>query len=1232
MAAIEFTNEQSKVIHHDTCNLLVSAAAGSGKTAVLVQRIMELVLDGPKKTDIDRILVVTFTRNAAAQMKERIMQALEKRLEETPEDPHLLRQSVLIHQANITTIDSFCQSVVKNYFHKLDIDPAFRIGDETELELLWEQAVSEVLEEAHEAGEPEFLNLVDSYGGKDSDNGVAELITKLNEFADSEGWPEEWLRNATTYLRVGAEKSDAEFYVKAMEQAKSRLEGLLDTTRQMLEVCRETDGPANYAAAVADDESIIKLCLKQDTYQGMYEALADISYTSLKKNGKNVSTAKQNQVKGLRDLVKGTIGDVKSQLFFQPLEQMQEDMSIALQPMEILTELTIKTRERYEELLKKNNVLGFGEIEHLALRVLVEKDEDGNVHFTDVARNYSEQFDEIMIDEYQDSNLVQDLILRSVSKEGDGGANLFVVGDVKQSIYKFRMARPELFLYKYNTYEDDGDINCRIDLAKNFRSREKVLSSINMVFEKIMTKELGGIVYDEKAALYPGAKYVQDITKEQAITELILLDKDSEDIGDDAEETENITDTRLYVQAIIDRIRQLLLPDSGYMIQEGGKVRPINAGDIVILVRSLKGIAKPLLEEMLQQGIDACIATVEGYFTTTEVQTVLQLLRILDNPLQDIPMAAVLKSPIGGFMDEDLAGLHIIGRRAASKEYQPYLYETMRKIASGEAVGDDAIKRKCEEFLSVYDELYARKQILSVSELLEEIYRVTGYLMYCQAMPGGDVRKNHLEALCKKARDFRGFAYTELCDFVAYIDRMISYKVKVEDGSPVDSSRSVQIMTIHASKGLEFPVVILPDLQRNFNMRDASEAVVFHEKLGVGPTAYDVEGRTMIDTLAKTVIAGEIRRDSLGEELRILYTAMTRAKEKLILFGSVNKFDKKIDAIMAAAEAAGEGPMLFGDLYRSKCYLDWLLPAVIAGEKISHSELLELWQYGGTRMGREYNIIYRKKAELLSQVNLEYSLNQENIKPAEGKADEQMKEHLRKYTEYRYEYEAYANNPVKLSVSDLKMSAMADEVVQELHKEEREEKEAEVLMPKFLKKIEEKVKLKGSDRGTLYHRMLELHDFTKEVDEDSLAEERTAMIAEGKIPEDCVEAVSLKKLLKFYQSEIGMRMHLAAIKGLLSKEQNFVMSYPASLLSSEYAGEEPVLVQGIVDVFFEEEDGLVLLDYKTDRVSQEDGEQELTRRYKAQLAYYADALGRGTGKKVKERLIYSFALQKCFEV
>lgn len=1230
MAGISFTEQQKQVIRHPTCDLLVSAAAGSGKTAVLVQRIMELVLDGPKRTDIDRILVVTFTRNAAAQMKERIMDALSERLAEQPDDAHLLRQMNLVHYANITTIDSFCQSVVKSYFQKTDIDPTFRAGDDTELRLLWEQALSEVLEEAHEAGEERFLTLLSSYGGRRSDEPLAEAVTRLNTFAESDPWPEEWLKNSVRLLREKGDFAASRMAREACAQAKLRLSGALELIRQALAVCREPDGPLAYADALLEDESFLTLALRQDGYPELAALFAEHRFPALsRKRQPEASEEKKTVVQERRKEAKAVVESVKNAYFFQDIQELADDTALCAGPMETLAELTIQCRERYRQALLKNNVLGFSDIEHLALSILVERGEDGALVPTEAAGSYAEQFDEIMIDEYQDSNLVQDLILTSISGEASGHPNLFVVGDVKQSIYKFRMARPELFLEKYRRYQENGERECRIDLSMNFRSRETVLASVNRVFERIMTPGLGGIAYDEKAALHPGAVYPAVWEREQELSELVLLDPRQAE----GEEDDGLSDTELYVQAVAERIQDIVRPGSGYLLKDGDGVRPAGCGDIVVLVRSLRGIAKPLVQGLLQRGIEAYVTTMEGYFTAVEVQTVLNLLRILDNPLQDIPMAAVLHSPIGEFGEEELARLRILGDRFGEKGTQAYLYDTMRELAACAVPElEQTLREKTERFLELYDALALRKQSLRVSELLEEIYRMTGYLLYCQAMPGGDTRKNHLEALVRKAREFQNFAYTELCDFIAYIDRMISYQVKVEDGSPADSGRAVRIMTIHASKGLEFPVVILPDLHRKFNLSDTTGPLVLHEELGIGPVAVDLQNRTKVDTLAKKVIACRIRQDSLGEELRILYTAMTRAKEKLILFGVKPGLSEQWGACLSAAE--GNGAFSFGQLYSACCYLDWLLPAVVSSQGFSLAGLLAA-EEGTPCFGREFLLRVRTRKELLSSLMRQTA---EEIVAEEGGAAlrtedaERVPELLSGWEDYAYPYRAAALLPVKLSVSELKMSAMEAEETPSLPSVRLEEPVEEEPVPKFLKPEQKEELLRGSDRGTLYHRLLELHDFRAEPSPEALAAELRRAVAERRISEAAETAVSLEKLYAFCTSEIGQRMRAAALAGKLHKEQNFVLSYPARELSEVYDSGEPVLVQGIIDVFFEEENGIVLLDYKTDRVSGGDGEEILRRRYRAQLSYYADAIERGAGKPVKERLIYSFALQKCFDV
>lgn len=1206
---IAFTPKQQEVIDAPIGNLLVSAAAGSGKTAVLVQRILSMITREENPINIDEILVVTFTNNAAAQMKERIQLAVDAALREDPDNVHLIRQSGRVSMANIMTIDAYCQSVVKRYFHKLDIDPSFRIMDETESKLLWSEAVDYVLESMLEEGDPLFYQLAECYGGNRGDRMLEKYISQLHKFSDSAPWPEEWLAGATATLKAPVEEMDAQPYMQElMRLAKAELRDALHFAESAAEGTVGEDGATAYAETVNDDIAMLRLALRLDSYEELQSFFAENSFGSLsRKKQPNASEENKQKVKDNRDIVKSIVKKLREDFFYADKEHMAEYLCQCVPLMDKLVQVTVECVREYHKRQREENAFGFSEIEHMALDILLEHDEQGNVVPSDAAVQCRRQYREILIDEYQDSNLIQDLLLRSVSTEAEGMPNVFMVGDVKQSIYKFRMARPELFLDKYNRYGANPGEGCRIDLQQNFRSHPTILAGINSVFRKIMQESVGGIAYTDDVALYPGKE-----TMEESICRnrfLLCVPEEGQ------------TKSEVVISTIVREIREMTAPGSGYVTEENERPRPIGYGDIVILVRSMTGVAYPLIDALQTAGIPAYATSMTGYFESREVQTVLALLRVLDNPLQDIPFATVLRSPFGGFSEKELAELHVLGEALAVERKIPYQYEVLSYLRQLEPCTEAIrpLKEKAVHFLALYDALYEKKGVLSVPELIEEIYATTGYLAYVTVMPEGHFREKNLRTLHRRAKQFARGNFTALCDFVAYLEHMIKYEIKVNDDGAGGVGEAVRVMTIHASKGLEFPVVILPDTERSFNMQDVKDSLVLHEDLGIGPKAVDPRRRTKSDTLPKKVIAKRRKLDMLGEELRVLYVALTRAKDYLSVVGyadNPDSVDKKISL------GVGRTKLDYITLSSADSYLSWLLPTIASDAE----ELMVIaLSAQGLEDCREFSC-----GEWLLRVSF-YEPLVASVTKQRNEEDEDapyVRQVLEEYHAFSYPYATEQVPPVKVSVSELKHAAMEENAVEwnapciSMSKEEPKEP-----VPTFARAAVEEVK--GSDRGTLYHRVLELHDYGTELTAEACETELRQMVSRKQLAEKDLGILSVDKLMGYYRSSIGSRMRMAAQAGRLHREQAFVMRIPARRIDASYGEADTVLVQGIIDAFFEEDGEIVLLDYKTDSTHNVVNPEEMLRgRYAEQLRLYADAIERGTGKIVKEILIYSFGLQK----
>lgn len=1262
---VSWTTEQQQVIDLRNRNILVSAAAGSGKTAVLVERIVKIITDKNHPVDIDHLLIVTFTNAAAAEMRERIGNAIEKALDEQPGNEHLLRQLTLIHNAQITTIDSFCLYVVRNHFHEIDLEPNFRIGDEGELKLLREDVLGRVLEQNYEEPSEAFSDFVEGYASGRTDAALNEMILQLYEFSRSYPWPEKWLDSFVGIYRIeNREELDrAEWLAPLTENICFVLKDCEQLLKQALAVTQQDDGPDMYEKAVRSDLEKYESLSKLTSFCELSVALSDIKYDRLASSrGFEGDSDKLELVKSLREQAKDVVKKLCKQYFFCSPEMMIEQLERTEPMLEEVVRLTKQFADEFAAAKRRKNLVDFHDVEHFALQILVDEETE---KAKKTAEEFRDTFEEIMIDEYQDSNEVQETLLRSISREERGENNIFMVGDVKQSIYRFRLARPELFMKKYDSYSLEESTTQRIDLHKNFRSREEVLTCTNDIFYKIMARSLGNVEYDAEAALYPGASYPvsADFTPE------ILLADSNDELLEDTELSDKKT---LEAKIVAEEIRHLMKTQP-VTDKATGELRAARYSDIVILLRSLSGWADSLVEVLNGNGIPAHTVSSTGYFSTVEVQTVLSMLRLLDNPRQDIPMAAVLRSPMAGLTDEELAVLRLedgsVPFHEAVLELAEGLYEEdgQKEISDSEADSEadqkqgrnadgkkeDDIEttahRKLLKFYKKYRQLRQLVPDTPIHELIEIILRETGYGHYVAAMPAGSRRTANLNMLLEKAAAYEKTSYKGLFHFVRYIDELQKYDVDFGEADMVGENEDVvRIMSIHKSKGLEFPIVIVSGMGKNFNKQDTRSKMVLHPELGIGLDYMDGKKRIKSPTIAKKAIAKQIELENLGEELRVLYVALTRAKEKLILTGTLKDAPEKLEFFrqQAALYAHSGDTTAIPYLTRESAagYLDWILPAVLS-------------------YGDKYPVRIVEAAELvLDEVENQLEQN-ENLTERIGEieaADTQLVGKLKQRFSQRYPYQVDVLRKNKYSVSELKHRAMR----------ERFEAEQEETVPAFLEEpvtptiplfiqreesVEQETANRGALRGTAVHRVMECYDFASE---KSVHEQMEAMEKEEKITADMRALVKEQTVADFVSSETGKRMALAQRGGALYREKPFVMGFTEEELENYGFGadsntdsceniykktdsdqekeeqkrirheEDLTLIQGIIDVFWIEKDGIVLLDYKTDRVQQA---KELIDRYETQLKLYADALERvfaARKLKVKEILIYSFSLEQ----
>ena len=1231
--AVTWTEEQQKVISLRNRNILVSAAAGSGKTAVLVERILSKILDKEDPVDVDRLLIMTFTRAAAGEMKERLSAALEKALYEDPDNAHLQKQMTLIHTAQITTIDGFCSYIIRNYFHMIGLDPGYRTAEEGELKLLREDVVKELLEDAYEKKEDRFLRLVECYAPGKTDEGLKDLILKVHEASVSHPFPEEWLKVCLQEYQV--DKAHEIYQSRWITVLWKEIEENIQEAEQIIQkarsVCLEVDGPLPYLEALDSDlamVNVLKKLTEEMDYGKLRDAAEAVVFKALsRKKAPDVDPEKKDWVKNLRDEEKGILKNMMEKYFCWDEDELLDMVNLCRTPLESLVELVLDFQERFARKKREKNILDFTDMEHFALHILAEKEGDQIIP-SQAARELSEKYEEVMIDEYQDSNSVQEMITNLVSGWAENRKNIFMVGDVKQSIYRFRLARPELFMEKYHNYSTSDSLEQRIDLHKNFRSRHQVLTSVNYIFNRIMGADVGGVDYDSSNALYPGAVFPEGTDESFCTTEVLLVEKDGEELED---ETGNQTDRELEALAIAGEISRIVGKEQ-VLDKETGTYRPVEYGDIVILLRSAYGWAETFREILISRGIPAYTSSRTGYFSAPEVVNLLNYLRICDNPLQDIPLTGVLHSPMVGCTTQELGEM----RKACPKGL---IYECLCQFAEREnfeTEEEQKLRDKLVGFLEQLREIRDMSSYTPVHQLILYILRKTGYEDFVRALPGGSQRGANLRMLVEKAMDYEKTSYRGLFNFVRYIENLQKYEVDFGEVNVIDAGKgSVQIMTVHKSKGLEFPVVFAAGMGKQFNFQDINARFLIHPELGFGTDVILPEKRLLASAPQKQVIRNVQKRESLGEELRVLYVALTRAKEKLYITGTIGGLKEKIARLWNWKEES-ELRISLGQRIRAKTFWDYILPALSL-----HPAMRELYmEYGFGRETQENwydgktDFIVRKitAADLIENevVDMtEQQIREQVLKNWDCSKiyDRQIHDILEKRFDFRYPYSYLEELPVKVSVSDLKKRSWQDEM--EIEENTLAEPDTVPLVPRFIS--EESQSCRGAARGTAYHRVMECLDYKRTGSYEEIKAQIIHLEEQKKLTEEEAASIYIKDILKFAASDLGQRMKTAAEKDCLFREQPFVIAVEASEVDELWNGEEKILVQGIIDSYFLEEDEIVLVDYKTDRI-QKGEESILIARYRSQIKDYARALQKMRKKKVKECLIYSFALNKEIQI
>ncbi|HHY77179.1 MAG TPA: helicase-exonuclease AddAB subunit AddA [Clostridiales bacterium] len=1240
----DWTREQLEAIHTSGCDLLVAAAAGAGKTAVLVERIIRKITDESNPIDIDNMLIVTFTNAAASEMRERIGEALEKELEKKPDSYKLQRQMLLLNKASITTIHSFCMDVVKNNCHMLDLDPDFRIADETESLLLRMEALEELFEEKYEEDDMDFIYLLDRYGGNRDDEKLKDMVLNIYDFIQSSPWPEEWLDNALRFYDVSGnwDFSETPWARIIMDYARIEIQGALNQLLKAKEITEDNIGYEKCAEQLNNDiQMVLKLKeAAEESWDQLYKAYGTLEFPKQQSPDKKADKTDYEVLKALRKEAKDRLNVLGDDFFNCSSEDIKGDLQALYPVLSTLCRLVSSFTRIYTEKKKEKAIIDFNDLEHFCLNILIEKDEKGNNKPSPVALSIRDRFNEILIDEYQDSNLVQEAILSVISKRDENNPNIFMVGDVKQSIYRFRQAKPELFLDKYERYsEEEGSKERKIKLFKNFRSRKEVLEGVNFIFRQLMSSYLGEIDYNEDEFLNTGAVYPDDTTGKCAVNneiELHIVDLNKEETSKEDQEEEKGTETEDIedldaVQTEARLIGQRILYLMGMTEDSPGPFRVYDAKlndyrdimykDIVILLRTVRGWAEVFLQELETMGIPVFADTGTGFFQRPEVQVVMSLLQIIDNPMQDIPLISVLRSPIAGFTSEELLDIRLEDKEGS-------FYDALKKTAAKE----DDLGKKAGDFLERLEIWRDKALYMPTDELIWYLMNETGYYSFVGAMPQGQQRQANLKVLFERAKQYEETSFKGLFNFINFINKLKSSSGDMGNAKMLgENDDVVRIMSIHKSKGLEFPVVFLGGTGKRFNLRDTNDVLLLHGELGFGIDLVDPIRRIYYSTVPKLAIKQRIKLESLSEEMRVLYVAMTRAKEKLIITGCDNDMEKSLNRWSAALDSQEE--KLPPDLVvRGQRYLDWIGLALMRHEDFRKLTASYDLNFGNPKtidndqsqwsihLWRKENFLRTKSEEDVKQEESDFLKELENqigkTKPGED---------IARKLEWSYPYEIATKLPAKLTVTELKRLTTEtedEEPTANLYKTYHLKK------PNFLKTDDV---MTAAERGSAMHYVMQHLDLNKTDTLEEIEEQINRLYEEEYITEQWAKAVDAEKIYKFFSSPIGKRIKKA---DKIYREMPFNIEASWQEIFPDGEGTKPedkIIIQGIIDLYFMEGEKLVLLDYKTDYVDRNNID-EIISRYKTQIQFYEKALNKALKRDVDEKYIYLFSIDQAVKL
>ncbi|RRJ54710.1 helicase-exonuclease AddAB subunit AddA [Paenibacillus oralis] len=1286
----KWTEDQLKAINEKGKDILVAAAAGSGKTAVLVERIIKKISNPISPVNVDELLVATFTKAAAAEMRERIREALEKEIFQDPDNAHVRRQLALINRASITTLHSFCKDVIKRYYQTIELDPGFRVANEIESSMIRQDVLDSLMEEKYEmmATGDSFWSLVEWFGGERDDTALFRLVQQLYDASRSHLKPDEWLRQMA--FQFDGPEAGESWFASLMLDVRLELQSILATLNEALHVATSPSGPLPYVDNLQSELTSVNslIAASETTWERLYQSLQLNVFDRLKPCKKDAfDEGMIQQVKDYRDAAKKGLEKIKEDLFKRSLEQYRFEFVSMAPIMRELVELVILFAARYQLAKNEKNLVDFSDLEHFCLKVLSEEKEEGVLTPSAAALSYKKQFQEVLLDEYQDTNRVQEAIVTLISRQEPG--NRFMVGDVKQSVYRFRLAEPGLFLEKYNRFRKDGSGDgLRIDLAQNFRSRREVIHAANFIFRQIMSERVGEVPYDKDAELIYGANYPEDLSPEMSYnTELLLINRNkgggsepsifdqpgSEDAGEFLQdEAEDLEPARMEAKVVAQEIKKLMGLYDGERFRvfdkKLGDLRPITYRDIVVLMRSPQASSPLFIDELKLQGIPAYAEINTGYFTASEVETMLSLLQVIDNPYQDIPLAAVLRSPLAGLTADDLAKVRsthrrgdfyeavvkYVGEELPSDQFpEDMQLSILEAAAEGEVPSvstaptvSDELASKLSSFLRQLEAWRTEAREGSLADLIWRIYRDTNFYDFVGGLPGGVQRQANLKGLYDRARQYEATSFRGLFRFLRFISRM------KEAGNDLGTAKSigeqedvVRLMSIHKSKGLEFPVVFVAGMAKQFNQQDLNGHFLIHKELGFGPKFVDTDLRVSYPSLSSLAIKRKMRMEMLAEEMRVLYVALTRPREKMYLVGAVRNLEKQIQAW--SKHILHKGILLPDhDLARATCYLDWIGPALVRHPDASifrnmtgfgYAEALEDEESKWTiRIIEPSSLVNADVSSLISEVD-EVVRNQlidevMNHRPIVGvttafKADIESR--------LNWDYPLAVGSTVfsKTSVTELKRIGEINPMMRDSLTEDgwnastftagkKESNIASVASrrPRFM----EERKMTPVERGTVYHTVMQNLPLNKgSMTVEDIRGALDTMVNKRLFTADQANAVEIEQIEQFFKQDIGSRILQA--KNVM-REIPFSYGLSAADIYPDVDGQvadEIILTQGVIDCLFEEEEGLILLDYKTDSTRGKTLNQ-LIDKYRLQINLYERAIEDTWKRPVIEKYLYFF--------